>query len=164
MGLGEIMIVGIDPGCTGAIVALSGGSEILFKTLMPKAGAGLIDVPGLAAVFRTQLKECHVVLEQAQSFPKQGVASSFNYGRGFGSIEGVLGSLGIPYTLVRPHVWTRELHQGLPKEQAPKEKSLIVVKRLFPSEDLRASTRCKNFHEGYVDAVLIAEWGRRNLH
>lgn len=156
--------MGIDPGCTGAIVALSESGEILYRSLMPKAGAGLIDVPGLAAIFRSSLsKDVHVTLEQAQSFPKQGVASSFNYGRGFGSIEGVLGSLGVPYTLVRPHVWTRELHQGLPKEQAAKEKSLIVVKRLFPNEDLRASQRCRNFHEGYVDAVLIAEWGRRNL-
>ena len=157
------MICGIDPGVTGGVFAIDDNGEERFRSVMP-ANSGMIDIPALANFFRNDIPNCHVFLEQAQSFPKQGVASSFNYGRGFGSIEGVLGTLGIPYTLVRPNIWTRELHQGLAKEITAKDKSFLIVKRLFPKLDLRASQKCRKFHEGLIDALLIAEYGRRVLN
>lgn len=156
------LYVGIDPGQTGGIVALTLSGEVRFKSIMPVKD-GLIDGRALAAIFRSVLQDAVVVLELAQSFPKQGVASSFNYGRGFGVIEGVLQSLRIDYKLVRPAWWTKVLHEGLLKELPPKVRSLQVAKRLFPNEDLRKNTRCKNFHEGLVDAALLAEYGRRKF-
>lgn len=157
------MFVGIDPGRAGGIVALTKSGDVPFKAIMPIRETGEIDGRGLAAIFRSMFLEAHVVLELAQSFPKQGVASTFTYGRGFGLIEGVLQSLRVQYTLVRPAWWTKILHEGLLKELPAKERSLIACKALFPNLDLRASERCKKFHEGLVDALLLAEYGRRQL-
>lgn len=158
------MVIGVDPGITGGVVALSDDGKILEKYTMPSV-AGLIDIAAFADLFREFTKgyAVHVFMEQAQSFPKQGVASSFNYGRGFGNLEGVLGALRIARTLVRPHVWTKVIHAGLQKELPAKEKSKLALTRLFPDVDLRASERCRKQHEGMMDALLIAEYGRRTL-
>jgi hypothetical protein len=156
-----VNIGGIDPGMTGALVGLTPLGELFFKEPMPTNG-GFIDIPRVADFFRKgPLKGCHVFLEHAQSFPKQGIAGTFSYGRGFGSLEGILGTLGVPYTLVRPNIWTKEMYAGLPKEMPPKEKALLTAQRIFPGLDLRANERCRVPHLGIVDGLMIAEYGRR---
>ena len=44
-----------------------------------------------------------------------------------------------------------------------KEQSIIAVQRLFPSVDLLDPTklRSRKLHDGMAEALLIAEWGRR---
>lgn len=156
------MIVGIDPGLSGGIAVLDKGKPVILA-VMPSM-AGLIQTREFARFFKEfDPANTKVIMELAQSFPKQGVASSFNYGRGFGNLEGALAAIGLSYTLVRPHVWTKEIHMGIQKELPPKQKSLIAVDRLFPGTDLKASARCRIPHDGLVDALLIAEYGRRKL-
>lgn len=155
------MILAIDPGFSGAVVILSHAADLIFKSVMPLVGKQL-DFHGLTETL-SKFKIQHCILEKAQSFPKQGVASAFNYGRHFGHLEGLVTMLKLPYTLVPPSVWTKELHQGIEKELPSKQKSLMAVNRLFPKLDLRANERCKIPHDGIVDALLIAEYGRRKI-
>lgn len=99
-------------------------------------------------------------LERSQSMPGQGVVSVFNYGVGFGLLQGLLSALKIPYELIPPTSWTKDLHAGLPQSAKPKEKSRTAAERLFPGLDLRAPGG-RVPHEGLIDALLIAEWARR---
>ena len=141
-------IIGIDPGATGAIAAIHLG---LF------AEPDVFDMPATAAdmvgvLYRWHGQDVHVFLEQAQSMPGQGVASTFKYGVGFGQILGVLAALGIPHRQVSPAVWKRQM--GVTKD---KDKARALAQQLFPTAPL---SRVKD--HGRAEALLIAEWGRRH--
>lgn len=96
------------------------------------------------------------VLENVHAMPKQGVTSSFNFGRGFGLWEMGLIALKIPYTLVAPQTWKRELLADMSKD---KGSSILRAKQLFPhiSEHLKLSK-----DEAKAEALLMAEYGRRH--
>ena len=49
------------------------------------------------------------MIEQVHSMPKQGVASSFKFGRHYGFLLGVLTALGIPYQTVTPQKWQKAM-------------------------------------------------------
>lgn len=146
-----MVIVGIDPGQKGAIVEL--GDDI-FVHPMP----GIADVRNLLDASEPY----HVFIEKAQSFPGQGISSAFNYGVHFGELLGCIQALGIAHTLVPPRTWTKVMHAGCAAGE-PKERSLEAARRLFPSVNL-VQPRCKKPHDGIVDALLIAEYGRRVLN
>jgi crossover junction endodeoxyribonuclease RuvC len=145
--------MGIDPGLKGAL-AISHHDDPIKSHLLE----------GMEYIrFREIIHEHglhHIFLEKAQAMPKQGVTSMFNYGVGFGKLIGWIESLMIPFTLITPQMWTKELHKGATGKDS-KAKSLQVAQRLFPEIDFRATERCKKPHMGLVDAVLIAEYGRR---
>jgi hypothetical protein len=44
-----------------------------------------------------------------------------------------------------------------------KENSIEVCKKLFPQVNLLATPRCKKEHDGIAEALLMAEYTRRNL-
>lgn len=148
-------IMGIDPGIKGGIVTLLIDKEgVPFFYLLEDTDYFL---------FRDIVcddKVQHIYLEKAQSMPKQGVKSMFTYGVGFGKILGWIDSLMIPLTLVTPQQWTKVLHQGCTGKDS-KAKSMQASERLFPTIELRATERSKKPHMGLVDALLIAEYGRR---
>jgi hypothetical protein len=56
--------------------------------------------------------QAHVVIEEAQAMPGQGVRSMFTCGLGLGVWLGVLAALGCPYTRVRPQIWKRAFGLG----------------------------------------------------
>lgn len=137
------IIIGIDPGVTGAIGWLRGG---LFSTVadMPGNPADLADLlRGNEGVF---------IVEQAQAMPKQGVSSTFKTGQGYGQILGVLAALRLPYRTVTPAVWKRSM--GLSGKD--KDASRALARSLWPDAPLG---RVKD--HGRAEALLIAEWARR---
>lgn len=152
-----MLIIGIDPGKEGALVALhpNGNVDSVWK---------LQD--GLDWILNTRPKDCHVFVEKAQAMTlsggrKGGAKSMFVYGTGFGEILGILRALMMRHTLIPPATWTKSMHLGTAAGHA-KMRSLEAVKRLFPMEDLTFGKAIKP-HEGIIDALLIAEFGRRNL-
>lgn len=158
----KFIFVGVDPGLSGGIVAIDSDLNLLGKFVMPTTAKKLLDLLAVCKIFLVFLPEgekVKVFLEEVHSMPKQGVASSFKFGRVFGAIEGVLTALNIPYELVSPQKWQNKIHVGIKKELPPKKRSSIAVSKLFPRLDLRATERCKKPHEGLVDALLIAMYG-----
>jgi len=81
--------------------------------------------------------------------PGQGVASSFKFGQGYGSLEMALTAAGIPFERVTPQKWQKALG-CLTKGQ--KNVSKRKAQELFPTMKVTHAT---------ADALLIAEWGRR---
>jgi hypothetical protein len=114
-------IVAIDPGLTGAAVALEqiAGAVVLISVIdLPIMGEGA-KRPLDAFTFARWLNNhtpTHVYVESGRAMPRQGVTSMFRYGRVCGAIEGVIAACRIPVTMVEPAVWKRHLRLNSSKE------------------------------------------------
>jgi hypothetical protein len=152
-------IVGIDPGLTGAVAVLSaeGTLEALADapvlTLKVQRGTKQVyDVPALVALLEPYSGlQCHVLIEESQAMPGQGTRSMLTIGFGYGLWLGILATLRLPYTAVRPAQWKRTM--GLSKD---KEASRLRAMQLYPGADLRLKK-----HHGRAEALLLAHYGLR---
>lgn len=62
--------------------------------------------------------------------------------------------------IVSPKRW--QSYYGIKgKRQGQEAPSIAIARELFPSVDLRRSSRAKVDHSGKADSLLIAEWSRR---
>ena len=153
-------VVGVDVGKDGGLCAMS-------LEASPQQAALVYEVwtdPYRFADFIEHFKPKMVFVERVSARPGNGVVSMFNFGMRLGEILGVLAAMNQPHQLVPPQTWAKALHAGC-KDGKPKERSLEAIQRLFPGYDFRDpdAPRSKRMHPGVVDAVLIAEWGRRQL-
>lgn len=124
---------------------------------------GDIDYQNFKVTLLNTLQPCktHIYLERAMPMA-MGAKHAFNYGRGFAAIEIAIQELKIPVTYIEPRKWQKEMFQGIDSRLKPKEQSLIAVERLFPQYLDSIPKRPKGkYHDGAVDALLIAEYGRR---
>lgn len=157
--------LGIDPGLRGAMILLSEDEEIIGRWPMPVIGNKL-DLHGVDRVIREVKRlspRVKVYMELVSARPGQGVVSVFTFGAVSAAVEMACVCHDLPLVKVTPVKWQTVMHAGVPKTLEPKERSLMAVKRLFPTEDLRASQRCKVFHLGLVDALLMAAYGIADL-
>jgi hypothetical protein len=147
-----MLVAGIDPGKAGALVILRDGvieDMALLKNVVPR-------------FWLLQRNVKVVYIEQAQSFPKQGIASAFNYGRDFGYLLGTLAGSGMIIHLMRPAVWAKRIHTMAPKIDDAKERSLWCARHLWPDQEWLATPKSSKPHDGLVDAALIAQYGYLN--
>jgi len=157
------MIIGIDPGLTGAVAAIE-GEDFVSVYDMPVVekthGKGKIVNAYLLSDILLELRQAYghptVVVEQVAAMPGQGVTSMFGFGHSAGVIDGVLGALGFRQVKVLPRAWKRSV--GLIKRE--KDASRTKAIELFP-EARNYLTRKKD--SGRADAILIAQWGEVNL-
>jgi len=144
--------LGVDPGKTGGIALLGGdtiakawryGGDVASTTLLLQE-----------ALILANMKITMCILEKVHAMPKQGVTSVFTFGENYGAYQGMLASLNIPYVLVTPRTWQKEV-MGVGKGDT-KERSLTMARQMFPSVDLKYKK-----DDGMSDALLMAEYGRR---
>ena len=96
------------------------------------------------------------MIEAVHSMPKQGVASSFSFGRGLGIWEGILSAYSIPYVKVSPQRWKKEMLADMPRDN--KDSSRIAATRLFPNaSDMLARKK----DDGRAEALLMAAYAQR---
>jgi crossover junction endodeoxyribonuclease RuvC len=166
-------IIGIDPGMKGAIVVLNDRGEIVEKCVMPLVGGVELDAREFKNILVTN-KPCHVYLEDVHAIFGSAAGATFSFGKICGSIETAIALCDVPYTKVQPKAWQKVIYQGIPEIRKPSKKatkgridtkamSEVAAKRLFPDEDFRASERCRISHDGIIDALCIAEYGRRMM-
>ena len=158
------VVIGIDPGLTGAVciwdLNKSGRTAIEIydtpiyaskknkKEYMPELMANTLQA--------YENKKVHVFIEKVHSMPGQGVASMFNFGKGYGIWLGVIAAFKLPHTLVTPQAWKKELMQGM----GDKDAARIRACEFFPSQaDLLSHKK----DIGRADALLIMEFGRRSF-
>lgn len=149
------MIVGIDPGCSGALVALDSSGAVQAHLQMPVAKQGQknrVNGAAVAAWLRGLGAVRHAYLEQVGAMPGQGVSSMWTFGHAVGVVEGILQGLGIPYTLVTPVAWKKGA--GLIGTDKDAARSRAI--QLYPQ--LRAlDTKVRG--QALADAILIARHG-----
>ena len=146
--------LGIDPGLRGAYACL--GTETIAGP-MPIA-SDEIDIYCLSSIVSFHEPDL-VVVEWAQAMPKQGVASTFKYGKGFGKILGMLETMGVAHQLVRPRAWKGAVLAGTKKDKGA---AISYVRCKYPKIDLMPGT-CRKPHDGIADAVCIADYALREL-
>jgi hypothetical protein len=97
--------IGIDPGLQGAVAILDDAGALValhdVPTLTVPTSRGSrqeYDLPAMAALLAPSVPHGHVVIEEAQAMPGQGVRSMLTIGLGFGAWLGVIGALGLAHT------------------------------------------------------------------
>ena len=146
--------LGIDPGLSGALVALLDDQPIEW-THMPIYQVGKNNRVNCAAVtgwIRTLFlveQPIHAYMELVGAMPGQGVTSMFSFGHASGSIMGILAALEIPNTLVSPQVWKRQAGLLGQDKDAARSKAIHI----WPTwRDLDK----KGQGQALADAALIA--------
>lgn len=153
------MLIGIDPGCSGALVVLAPDGSLMSSLLMPTFKVGKssrVNGAALASFLKEFTKygahNAHAYLEAVHAMPKQGVTSVFTFGHAAGVVEGLLQGIGIAYTLVPPQTWKKRA--GLIGTDKDAARSRAI--QLWPSwRDLDL----KGKGQALADAALIARYG-----
>lgn len=147
-------VLGIDPGCSGALVLLTQQGAYIDHLAMPTIRVGTksrVNGAAVAAWIR-QHGITHAYLEQVGAMPGQGTASMFTFGHAAGVAEGILQGLNIPYTLVTPQAWKKSAGLIGSDKDAARSRSI----QLYP--ELRALD-AKAKGQALADALLIARFG-----
>lgn len=147
-------VLGIDPGCSGALVLVTEHGGYIDHLAMPTIKVGTKSrVNGAAvAAWVRQYGITHAYLEQVGAMPGQGTASMFTFGHAAGVAEGILQGLNIPYTLVTPQAWKKSA--GLIGSDKDAARSRAI--QLYP--EIRALD-AKAKGQAIADALLIARFG-----
>lgn len=148
-----MIIAGIDPGKSGGIATID-ESGLISVTAMPIAGK-MYDGPRINEFIR---RVDLVVIEKVSARPGQGVTGMFNFGMGYGMLQGICLGAGIPYELVRPQEWKNLVLKGTPKD---KDAAIAYCRHRFPSVSLLPTPKCTKPSDGIADALCLMEYGRR---
>ena len=146
--------IGIDPGKGGGL-AMIVDYKIAAISPMPLSGDNMIDGLLIAEWIKTQRVNWDDVLacvEKVSAMPGQGVKSMFTFGYGVGVIHGTLSTMGIPYVLVTPQAWKKDILAGTLKD---KNAAVEYCTRMYPYVSL-IQPRCKKANDGIAEAICIA--------
>ena len=155
-----MIIIGIDPGITGAISVLENKQVIeVYDTptmIDGKKNKRQVNGAQVTNIIKESLnkdkdKEVVVVVEHVNAMPGQGVTSMFNFGQSFGVIKGICSALSLPIYFVRPAKWKK--HFNLIKTN--KDASRTKVIQIYPGVSSKLS-RKKDSNK--ADAILIARY------
>lgn len=149
------LICGIDPGLSGGIALLDGRSKLTRDVPI-----GTYKMPATEAEVMVLMEEFapHIrmaFLEAVHSFPGQGIASAFTFGKGYGFLRGVMVALKVPFVDVSPMKWKKALGLHFTADDSKKDKkngSKQLAQQWWP--DVKVT-------HGTAECLLIAEYGRR---
>ena len=155
-----MIIVGIDPGISGALCFFSNGNviDVIDMPTMAEGKKNKKQVNG-RQIFNEILNiknsfaghKINVVVEQVSAMPGQGVTSMFNFGQSFGVIKGICSAMELPIFYVRPAKWKKYFNLI----NAEKDASRTKVIEMFPKISQKLSRKKDN---NKADAILIAKY------
>lgn len=145
-----MIVIGIDPGLTGAIGVLN--TENVKRS-------HVIDLPatkekGIITCALYDLlkgyKSSAIGIEQQHSMPRQGVVSTFKTGMNYGNLCAVLDMIYGSYFVLSARKW-----KGYFNISADKKESLTLARNMFPhlTEELKLKK-----HHNRAEALLIARF------
>lgn len=170
----EKAYIGIDVGAKGFIAVQYKGVWAHFSI----ADNDLYQLSEIMRQIRLKYDNIACVIEDVHSIYGSSAKATFQFGFNKGYLVGLLAANEIPYTLVNPKSWQREMWSNSDmvvtykkvivkgveqtrKEINTKQTSANCCKRLFPTMDLRKSSRAKNLDDNKIDATLMSEYARR---
>ena len=157
MNSNQEVIVGIDPGVSGAICILRNG-KVTMTCDMPIMVDGTkskrqVNAAELANILINEKigEQDKIILESVSAMPGQGVTGMFSFGQSFGVIKGVCAALKLPLHLVRPVKWKKHFNLLNSEKDASRTKAIEIFP-YFSSELSRKKDSNK------ADAILIASF------
>ena len=155
-----MLIVGIDPGISGAICFFEDG-KILDVIEMPNMAEGKknkrqvngaqISNEILKRINNFDKKNIKVIIEQVTAMPGQGVTSMFNFGQSLGVLKGICSALQLSMYFVRPTKWKKHFNLLNSEKDASRTKAIEI----FPYFSTNLS---KKKDSNKADAILIASF------
>ena len=145
-----MLFIGIDPGASGGLAFLN--DDRATAVHMPKTERDIWEM----LVSHKQDFNTRAVIEAVHSMPRQGVSSSFKFGRNYGFLRGCLIAAKIPFAEVTPRGWLKALgiRTKHKTETNVQWKNFLkgLAQQRFPSVKVTLAT---------ADALLIAEYCRK---
>ena len=153
-----MIIIGVDPGITGAISILENKKVIeVYETptmIDGKKNKRQVNGSQVTNIIKERLnddKEIIIVVEHVNAMPGQGVTSMFNFGQSFGILKGICSAMRLPMYFVRPAKWKKYFNLINSGKDASRTKAIEVFP-YFSSKLLRKKDCNK------ADAILIASF------
>ncbi len=155
-----MLVIGIDPGISGAICFLNNGKiiEVIEMPSMADGKKNKKQVNGSQIFNEVSEKikdlkkdEIKVVIEQVSAMPGQGVTSMFNFGQSFGILKGICSAMNLPMYFVRPAKWKKYFNLINAEKDASRTKAIEI----FP---YFSSNLSKKKDANKADAILIASY------
>jgi len=153
-----VIVLGVDPGISGGLAFLDGGKAAglyvmpTYRTDEEKKIHGhKVDFHTFASIVEMYRPD-RAVVERVSAMPGQGVSSMFTFGGAYTGVLACLQALSIPYDLVTPQKWKKEM--GFKKE---KKETVKWCMERYPNVSL-IPPRCRTPHSGLADALAIASW------
>ena len=155
-----MLIIGIDPGISGAMCFFQNG-EITDVIDMPSMADGKKNKRQINSqqvfneiserIINIPKKEIIVVIEQVSAMPGQGVTSMFNFGQSFGVLKGICSAMQLSMYFVRPAKWKKYFNLINSQKDSSRTKAIEI----FPYISTQLS-RKKDANK--ADAILIASF------
>ena len=155
-----MLIIGIDPGISGAICFFEDGKviEIIDMPTMAEGKKNKRQVNGpqiyneiYLRTNKFEKKEIIVVIEQVSAMPGQGVTSMFNFGQSFGILKGICSAMQLPMFFVRPAKWKKYFSLINSQKDASRTRAIEI----FPYFSTQLS---KKKDSNKAEAILIASY------
>ena len=148
-----MILLGIDPGLHGAWGAIH--DEHATYRVFPLID-GKVDYVQVHRELEEMTKGDFVkaVIEKVSAMPGQGVTSMFTFGKGAGTLIGLLIALRIPYLEVAPQTWKAKILRDTDKSKGA---AIMHVKTQWPNLVLPTT---KAGQEGVCDALCMASYAR----
>ncbi len=155
----EGRVIGVDPGVNGALALLSAGGDLIevvdMPTLLDGTGGKRAINPVLLARQIEAWKPERAFCEFVAARPGEGPVGAFAFGRCRGAIEGVLGALNTPVTMIAPAWWKRRVEIPAGKDGAKDAARSRAINR-WPD---KAILFARKKDDGRAEACLIAVAG-----
>lgn len=153
--------LGIDPGSKGYISVILPDNTITYFSFLD---ATPLQISDFLHLYKGQ--DVHCVMEEVHAIFGSSAKATFAFGEIFGLLKGLLIANEIPYTLVPPKTWQKEIWTHDDEEKNgnkidTKKTSINAARRLYPREDFRRTPSCKNIDDNKVDSLLIATYAKR---
>ena len=155
-----MLIIGIDPGISGAICFMEKG-RIIDVIDMPSMADGKKNKKQVngSQVFNEisrntkdkSIEDIKVIIEHVSAMPGQGVTSMFNFGQSFGILKGVCSAMNLSMHFVRPVKWKKHFNLINSSKDASRKKAIEI----FPYFSVNLS---KKKDANKADAILIASY------
>lgn len=168
------LYIGIDVGSKGFISMQKDGKWQFFSI----EDNDLYQLSQIMMNARADNLNIACVIEDVHAVFGSSAKATFAFGFNKGYLIGLLAANHIPYTLVQPKDWQKEMWSNSDmvvtykevtvkgkkvskKEVNTKQTSINCAKRLFPTMDFRKSERSKKIDDNKVDSILMCEYARR---
>ena len=161
------LYMGIDVGGKGFITTQHDGQFVHYSI----EDLDFYELSERFAYIRGEYKDIVCVIEDVHAIFGSSAKATFQFGLCKGYLLGLLAANRIPYHLVQPKEWQKEMWTNADKVirykvdggkmTDTKNTSINACKRIFPHLDLRKSSKSKKIDDNKVDSILMSEYARR---